>query len=178
MIKTYRPTSPGIRARKTLVREVDQVAPEKSLIKPLKGESGRNHGRISSRHKCRGAKKFYRIIDFKRNKHEIEATVTSIQHDPNRGPNIALLSYMDGEKRYILAPEGLAKGTKIVSGPKAEPNVGNALPLEIIPLGMAIHNIEINPGQGGQIARGAGNSAQILAKEGRYVSIKLPSGEV
>jgi large subunit ribosomal protein L2 len=178
MIKSYKPTSPGIRARRTLVREVDQVAPEKSLIKVKKGAVGRSHGRISSRHRQVGHKKHYRIVDFKRDKRNIEATVASVEYDPNRGPSIALINYADGEKRYILAPEGLKKGTKVISGENVEPVVGNALPLKNIPLGMAIHNIELNPGQGGQVARGAGNSAQILAKEGKYVNIKLPSGEV
>ncbi len=178
MIKKYKPTSAGIRTRKTLVREVDDVTPEKSLTIALKGHVGRNNGKISSRHRRRGAAKHYRIVDFKRGKHGIEATVSSIQYDPNRGPSIALLSYTDGEKRYILAPEGLQKGMKVVSGPDAEVAVGNNLPLERIPLGANVHNIEINPGRGGQIVRGAGNSAQILAKEGKYVNIKLPSGEV
>jgi large subunit ribosomal protein L2 len=178
MIKTYRPTSAGIRFRKTLVREVDYVKPEKSLTTPLKGPSGRSHGRVSSRHKQRGAKKLYRIIDFKRDKLNIPARVESIQYDPNRGPNIALLHYKDGEKRYILAPEGLQKEAIVVSGPAAEFNPGNALPLENIPLGMAIHNIELNPGSGGILVRGAGGSAQILAKEDKYVNVKLPSGEV
>ena len=178
MIKKYRPTSPGIRFRKTLVRGVDKVEPEKSLTIVKKGHVGRNGGRISSGHRQQGNRKQYRIIDFKRDKRDMEAVVESIQHDPNRGPNIALLNYPDGEKRYILAPEGLKAGMKVISGDNAEPNLGNELPLKNVPLGMAIHNLELNPGRGGQMARGAGNSAQILAKEGKYVNIKLPSGEV
>jgi len=178
MIKTYNPTSAGIRFRKTLVRDVDKVAPEKGLTSTISGAAGRNHGRISSRHKVRGVRKHYRIIDFKRDKRGIEARVDSIQYDPNRGPSIALLNYVDGEKRYILAPEGLLREAVVLAGDTAEPTVGNALPLERIPLGMQIHNIELNPGQGGVIVRSAGTGAQILAKEGKYVSIKLPSGEV
>jgi large subunit ribosomal protein L2 len=178
MIKNYKPTSPGIRFRKTLVKGVDKVVPEKSLTKPKKGAVGRNKGTISSRHRQTGARKHYRVIDFKRDKRDIPAVVATIENDPNRGPNIALLHYADGEKRYILAPEGLKHGMTVVAGETAEPTTGNALPLEKIPLGMPIHNIELNPGKGGQIARGAGNSALILAKEGNYVNIKLPSGEV
>lgn len=178
MIKKYKPTSAGIRQRKTLVRDIDDVAPEKSLTRNIKGAAGRTHGRITSRHKVRGSRKHYRVIDFKRDKKDIEATVAQIEYDPNRGPNIALLHYKDGEKRYILAPEGLKRGMAVLSGDLAEPMPGNALSLERIPLGSLIHNIELNPGQGGKIVRGAGNSAQILAKEGNYVTIKLPSGEV
>ena len=178
MIKTYRPTSAGIRFRKTLVREVEKVLPEKALRKVKKGHVGRNNGKISSRHRQQGHRKHFRLIDFKRDKREIQAKVASIQHDPNRGPNIALLAYYDGEKRYILAPEGLKKGMIVSAGESVEPAVGNALPLRNIPLGVAIHNIELSPGRGGQFVRGAGNSAQILAKEGKYVNIKLPSGEV
>lgn len=177
-IKTYKPTSPGIRFRKTLVKDVSTSVPPKALRTIKKGHVGRNNGKISIRFRSQGTKKYYRIIDFKRNKHDIEATVASLEHDPNRGPNIALLNYADGEKRYILAPEGLTVGAKVQSGPKAEISVGNALPLRNIPLGVAIHNIEINIGRGGQMARGAGNEASILAKEGNYVNIKLPSGEV
>ena len=178
MIKTYKATSAGIRFRKTLVKQVSKKRPEKRLTRVLNGTVGRNHGTISSRHRFQGAKKFYRLIDFKRDKKDIPAIVSAIEHDPNRGANIALLNYVDGEKRYILAPEGLQIGMKVSSGKTAEISVGNTLPLENIPLGMDVHNIEINPGQGGQMVRGAGNSAQILAKEGNYVNIKLPSGEV
>jgi large subunit ribosomal protein L2 len=126
----------------------------------------------------RGTKRRYRIVDFKRDKYEIPARVASIEHDPNRGPNVALLHYADGEKKYILAPSGLKEGMEVVSGEKVPPNVGNAMKLESMPLGIAIHNIELHPGKGGQMVRGAGNSAQILAKEGNYVNIRLPSGEV
>jgi len=178
MLKTYKPTSPGTRFRKTLVRDVDKKKPHKKLTTPLKGSVGRNKGRISSRHRQRGHKKHYRIVDFKRDKRDIPAKVFSIEHDPVRGPNVALLHYADGEKRYILAPEGLKKGMTVVAGEKAELKVGNALPLSKIPLGMPIHNVELHPGRGGQIARGAGNSTVIMAKEGKYVNLKLPSGEV
>ncbi len=179
MIKKYNPTSPGIRTRKTLVRShLTKKRPEKGLRKPLKGHVGRNNGRISVRFREQGAKKYYRIIDFKRDKTNIPAKVAAIEYDPNRGPDIALLHYADGEKRYILAPEGLQVGMQVVSGENAEPVVGNALPLRVIPLGFEIHNIELNPGKGGQIVRGAGTKAIILAKEGSFVNVKLPSGEV
>ncbi len=179
MIKKYRPVTPGTRHRKVIVhKEVTVSKPHKALIESSKGTVGRNHGRISSRHREQGHKKAYRIIDFKRGKHDIVASVATIEYDPNRGPNIALLHYADGEKSYILAPEGIKVGSKLVSGEKVEVAVGNALPLQNIPLGVLVHNIEINPGHGGQMARGAGNSALIMAKEGNYVSLKLPSGEV
>lgn len=178
MIKKYKPTSAGIRFKKTLVKKVHKGRGLKKLTTPLKGTVGRNKGRISTRHRQRGAKKHYRVIDFKRNKLGIEGKVERIEHDPNRGPDIALISYADGEKRYILAPEGLKIGDKIMSGPEASLDVGNALPLEKIPLSMKVHNVEINPGRGGQLGRGAGNAVVIMAKEGNYVNIKLPSGEV
>lgn len=178
MIKTYKPTSPGIRFRKTLVRGTDKVKSNKKLTKPLKGPSGRNSGRISTRHRQRGAKRHYRIIDFKRNKLDVPGKVASIEHDPNRGCNIALINYADGEKRYILAPEGLKKGMQVSAGEKAPLEVGNALPMGNIPLSTRVHNVEFNPGRGGQMARGAGNYATIMAKEGGYVNLKLPSGEV
>jgi len=178
MIKTYKPTSPGIRQRKTLVREVDDVKSLKKLTEPKKGPVGRNKGRISTRHRQRGAKRNYRIIDFKRNKHGIPGKVATIEHDPNRGCNIALINYADGEKRYILAPEGLQKGMEVVSGKGVPAELGNALPLVEIPLSTKIHNVELNPGRGGQIARGAGNYAIIMAVEGKYANVKLPSGEV
>ncbi|MFC1621947.1 50S ribosomal protein L2 [Patescibacteria group bacterium] len=178
MIKTYRPTSPGIRGRKTLVRDVDKKRPEKSLTRPLKGSVGRSKGRISTRHRQRGTKKFYRIIDFKRDKFDIPGKVAFIEHDPNRGCDIALINYADGEKRYILAPEGLKVGTEIMSGPKSPLSLGNALPIADIPVSTRIHNVELNPGRGGQMARGAGNYATIMAKESPYANIKLPSGEV
>lgn len=179
-IKTYRPTSAGTRFRKTLVRNntSNKSKPERSLLVRLTGAPGRSHGRISSMHKQAGNKKHYRVVDFKRDKKGISAKVASVEYDPNRGPSIALLHYADGEKRYILAPSGLEAGMSVMSGPEAELKVGNALPLAKIPLGMQIHNIELNPGRGGQMVRGAGNSAMIMAKEGNYVNIKLPSGEV
>lgn len=179
-IKKYRPTSPGVRTRKTLDKShlTKGKKAEKSLTKPLKGSVGRNKGRISVRYRERGSKKHYRVIDFKRNKLGIPAKVAAIEYDPNRGPDLALLHYKDGEKRYILAPEGLKEGMEVVAGPEAPLAPGNALPLQKIPLGFEVHNIELNPGKGGQIARGAGNKATLLAKEGKYVNIKLPSGEV
>ncbi len=178
MIKSYKPTSAGIRHRKTLTRDLTKTAPEKGLLTALKGPSGRSAGKISSRHRERGHKKMYRVIDFKREKFDIPAKVTAIEYDPNRGPNIALVCYADGEKRYILAPEGVTVGMILLSGESVEPKIGNAMPLKNIPLGMFIHNIELNPGGGGKMVRGAGNSAQLMAREGNYVNIKLPSGEI
>ena len=181
MLKKYKPTSAGIRFRKTLVREnstENKSKPLKSLTFPLNGAAGRSNGRISSRHKQRGNRKHYRIIDFRRDKRNIPAKVASIEHDPNRGSSIALLHYADGEKRYILAPRDLGIGAQVISGENAELKAGNALPMSKIPLGMEIHNVELSPGRGGQVARGAGNSAVIMAKEGDYVNLKLPSGEV
>jgi len=178
MLKSYNPTSPGLRQRKTLIREVDDVRPVRSLIREQKGAVGRSKGTVSSRHKQRGAKKFYRLIDFKRDKRGIPGIISSLEHDPNRGCNIALVNYVDGEKRYILAPEGLKKGMEVISGEKSPLEVGNSLPLAKIPLSTKIHNVEINPGRGGQMARGAGNYAIIMAAEGRYVNLKMPSGEV
>lgn len=178
MIKTYKPTSEGLRTRKTLVKKVSKERPLKSLTKGISGPAGRSKGKVSSRHKQRGAKKLYRIIDFKRDKFNIPAKVADIQDDPNRGPNIALLHYADGEKRYMLAPEGLEIGSTVTSGEKVDFTVGNALPLKNIPLGTPIHNIELTPKTGGILVKGAGNQAQIIAKEGRYVNVKLPSGEV
>ena len=178
MIKLYKPTSEGLRTRKSLIREVDTVAPLKSKTRVMKIAPGRSRGRISSRHKQRGAKKMYRVVDFKRDKYGIPAKVVTIEYDPNRGASIALLNYSDGEKRYILAPEGLEKGMEVISGETAEVSVGNSLPLNNIPLGVEIHNIEVNPNGGGIFVRGAGNYAQIMAKEGDIVNVKLPSGEV
>ena len=158
--------------------EVTKTTPEKSLLSPLKKSGGRgNTGRITSRHRGGGHKRMYRIIDFKRNKLVIPATVASIEYDPNRSCRIALLNYADGEKRYILAPDGIAVGTKLTSGPDSEIVVGNALPLKNIPLGTFVHNVELMPGRGGKIARSAGNSCQVMAKEGDFVTIKLPSSE-
>ena len=178
IMKTYRPTSEGLRGRKTVTYEVNEKRPEKSLTVPKKGAVGRTHGRITSNSRQQGAKKLYRIIDFKRNKHGIPATVKSIEYDPNRGPNIALLSYSDGEKRYILAPIGLKAGDIVSSGPEAQANLGNAMPLSNAPLGALIHNIELYPKGGGKLVRGAGLSAVLMAKEGDYGIIKLPSGEI
>ena len=179
MIKSYNPTSNGMRTRKTLVSTATRGQPEKSLIKALKGPAGRNNGRISSRHKQRGHKKYYRVVDFKRNKFDIPATVSALEYDPNRGPAIALLNYADGEKRYIVAPEGLKVGNKIMSSKDVlEMLPGNCMPLKNMPLSAQVHNVEINLGAGGQIIRGAGLYGTIMAKEGNYVNIKLPSGEV
>ncbi|MFH1295546.1 MAG: 50S ribosomal protein L2, partial [bacterium] len=175
----YKPTSEGRRRRKTLIKGVTKARPEKRLTKPLKGPAGRNSGKVSSRHRQRGHKKFYRVIDFKRDKYDIPATVTALEHDPNRGPTIALVCYADGEKRYILAPEGLKVGDKVLSSRSfVETSPGNATILKHIPLSAQVHNIEINQGAGGQLIRGAGNYGTIMAKEGNYVNIKLPSGEV
>ena len=159
--------------------EVTKFTPEKSLLDTLKRKAGRNSdGRITVRHRGGGAKRKYRIIDFKRDKDGIPAKVAGIEYDPNRSANIALLHYADGEKRYILAPYGLKDGDVVVSGPDVDIKVGNALPLQNIPLGTVIHNIELRPGNGGQLVRSAGNSAQLMAKEGKYAHIRLPSGEV
>ncbi|HLD50817.1 50S ribosomal protein L2 [candidate division WWE3 bacterium RIFOXYC1_FULL_40_10] len=178
MIKTYKPTSSGQRKRRTLVYSVDKVRPLKSKTRAIVGTAGRNNGTVSVRHKERGARRLYRQVDFKREKFNIPARVSTIEYDPNRGPNIALLVYADGEKRYILAPEGLEKDMVVVSGTEVEPKVGNTLPLSKIPLGMPIHNIELNPGAGAKIVRGAGNSAQVLSKEAGVVLVRLPSKEV
>lgn len=178
MIKTYNAYTSSIRTRKSLVRDVDKVKSHKPLTISIVGPKARSRGRVSMRHQSVGARKHYRIVDFKREKLGIPATVVSVEYDPNRGPSIALISYADGEKRYILAPEGLKVGTKVLSGENAVPEVGNAMPLRDVPLGAFVHNIELNPGQGGVLVRGAGNSAQILAKESGLVSLKMPSGEV
>lgn len=177
-MKTYTPTSEGQRARKSVVYEVDKVRPQKNLTRHLKGAVGRNSGRISSRFRQVGAKKLYRTVDFKRDNLGIEGTVRSIEYDPNRGPNIALIFYKNGEKRYILAPIGLKVGDKVASGKGLDATPGNCMPLLDIPLGAEIHNVEILPGGGGKLVRGAGLSATLIAKEGQYATIKLPSGEV
>jgi large subunit ribosomal protein L2 len=159
--------------------EITSTTPEKSLMTDLRKQGGRNHrGKVTVRHQGGGVKRAYRIIDFKRNKHGIPARVATIEYDPNRSARIALLHYVDGEKRYILAPQGLQVGDELMSGPQAEARVGNALPLANIPLGTQIHNIELRPGRGGQIVRSAGVSAQLLAKEGDYATLRLPSGEM
>jgi large subunit ribosomal protein L2 len=159
--------------------EITRTKPEKSLLAPLKQKAGRNNqGRITVRHRGGGHKQRYRIIDFKRDKQGIPATVSTVEYDPNRTARIALVIYADGEKRYILAPVGLKVGDAIMSGPTAEIRVGNALPIYRIPLGTQVHNIELQPGKGGQLVRSAGTSAQLLAKEGAYAQVRMPSGEV
>ena len=180
-IKTYNPYTPSRRAMTgSDFAEITKKTPEKSLLAPLKKHSGRNNqGKITVRHKGGGNRQKYRIVDFKRNdKDGIPATVIGIEYDPNRTANIALICYADGEKRYILAPEGLKDGQKIMNGPDAEIRVGNCLPLDKIPVGSSIHNIELYPGKGGQLVRSAGTDAQLMAKEGKYATIKLPSGEM
>ncbi len=178
-VRQYRPTSPGRRGMSvSKFEEITRGKPERSLLMPLTKTAGRNNrGRITTRHRGGGAKRQYRIIDFKRNKPGIPAKVVSIEYDPNRSANISLLQYVDGEKRYILAPSGLKVGDRLMSGPDAEIRVGNALPLRNIPTGTVIHNIELYPGRGGQMVRSAGGSAQLMAKEGDYAQVRLPSGE-
>ena len=179
-IKTYKPTSPGRRGMSvSTFEEITKTEPEKSLLAPLRKKAGRNvRGKITVRHRGGGHKRRYRLIDFKRDKFEIPARVTSIEYDPNRSARIALLTYVDGEKRYIIAPLGLMVGSVLMSGPEAEIRVGNALPLANIPVGIVIHNIELQQGRGGQLVRSAGTSAQLMAKEGKYAHVRLPSGEV
>ena len=179
-IKTYRPTSPGRRGMTvSTFEEITRTEPERSLLRPLRKRSGRNvYGRITVRHRGGGHKRQYRLIDFNRDKVGISARVGSIEYDPNRSARIALLTYADGEKRYIIAPLGLQVGDQVMSGEDAEIRVGNALPLERIPLGTLVHNIELYPGRGGQMVRSAGTSAQVLAKEGEYVTLRLPSAEM
>ena len=179
-IKSSKPTSPGKRFQTTSTFEdVTRKKPEKSLLRPLNKKGGRNsNGRITSRHKGGGHKRAYRLIDFKRDKDGIPAKVAFIEYDPNRSANIALLHYVDGEKRYILSPKNLSVGDTLVSGEGSEIRIGNALPLKVIPLGTHVHNIELNIGHGGQMARGAGSYCQLMAKEGKYAQVKLPSGEV
>jgi large subunit ribosomal protein L2 len=179
-IKVYKPTSPGRRGMTgATFEEITSTEPERSLLRPLRKRSGRNtYGRITVRHRGGGHKRQYRLIDFKRDKVGIPARVRSIEYDPNRSARIALLVYADGEKRYIVAPLGLQVGDTVMSGDSAEIRVGNALPLTNIPLGTLVHNIELHPGRGGQMVRSAGTSAQVLAKEGDYVTLRLPSGEM
>jgi large subunit ribosomal protein L2 len=179
-VKKVKPTSPGRRAQSyTSFDEITSTTPEKSLLRAIKKTGGRNvHGRITCRHRGGGHKRHYRVIDFKRDKIGIPAKVATIEYDPNRSSRIALLHYADGEKRYILAPVNLKVGDTVVSGPEADIKPGNTLPLINIPLGTHIHNIELHLGKGGQIVRSAGTYAQLMAKEGRYALIKLPSGEV
>ena len=179
-IKKYKPTSNGRRNMTSSdFAEITTSTPEKTLLQPLKNNAGRNNnGRITVRHQGGGHKRQYRVIDFKRNKDNVVATVQTIEYDPNRSANIALVHYTDGVKAYILAPKGLEVGMTIVSGPDADIKIGNALPLENIPVGTVIHNIEMKPGKGGQLIRSAGTSAQVLGKEGKYVLVRLNSGEV
>lgn len=179
-IKKYKPTTPGRRGMSSLTfEEITKTKPERSLTAPLKSKGGRNNtGRITTRHQGGGHKRAYRIIDFKRNKDNIPATVKAIEYDPNRTCNIALLAYADGEKRYILAPKGLTVGMKVISGPEADIKVGNAAELRNMPEGTIVHNVELKPGKGGQMARAAGASAQILGIEDKYVTLRLTSGEV
>ena len=179
-IKTYNPYTPSRRNMTgSDFAEITKTTPEKSLTTSLKKNAGRNNqGKITVRHQGGGNRRKYRIIDFKRRKDGIPATVIGIEYDPNRTANIALICYADGEKAYILAPAGLTDGMKVMNGPEAEVRVGNCLPLENIPVGTQIHNIELYPGRGGQLVRSAGNSAQLMAKEGKYATLRLPSGEM
>ncbi len=179
-IKKYKPTSPARRGMTVLVdREISDKAPEKSLVEPLKRSGGRNvHGRITARHRGGGHKRKYRTIDFRRHKLGVRAKVAAIEYDPNRSSRIALLNYLDGEKRYILAPLGLKVGEFVISDDVADVHPGNCMPLKNVPLGTQVHNVELRPGKGGQIVRSAGGSAQVMAKEGKYVQLRLPSGEV
>ena len=179
-IKNYKPMTNGTRGMSKLVNEeITTSTPEKSLVVTLKKNGGRNNqGRITVRHQGGGAKRKYRVIDFKRDKYDVIGTVATIEYDPNRSANIALINYMDGEKRYIIAPKGLKVGDKIVSGENSDIKVGNALPIGNIPEGTLVHNIELNPGKGASLVRSAGASAQILGREGKYTLIRLTSGEV
>ena len=179
-IKKYKPTSNGRRNMTSSdFAELTTSTPEKSLLAPLKNNAGRNNnGRITVRHQGGGHKRQYRLVDFKRNKDDVVATVKTIEYDPNRSANIALIHYEDGIKSYILAPKGLKVGMTLVSGPNADIKLGNTLPLENIPVGTVIHNVELKPGKGGQLIRSAGTSGQVLGKEGKYVLVRLNSGEV
>ena len=179
-IKTFNPYTPSRRAMTMLDKsEITKDTPEKSLVVSKKKTAGRNaQGKITVRHHGGGSRRKYRIIDFKRRKDDIPATVKSIEYDPNRTANIALICYADGEKAYILAPVGLKVGMTVMNGENADPKVGNCLPLSAIPVGTEIHNIELYPGKGGQLVRAAGNSAQLMAKEGKYAILRLPSGEM
>jgi len=179
-VKEHKPTTPGQRTHTSLDRSgLDEKRPEKRLTVPAKSKAGRNvKGRITARHRGGGHKRRIRIVDFRRDKDDIEAKVGAIEYDPGRSAHLALLHYADGEKRYILAPEGLAKGDTVVSGESAPIRPGNCLPLGRIPIGAVVHNVELQPGRGGQLARGAGSTAQIAAREGKYVHLRLPSGEV
>ncbi len=179
-IKKYKPTTPGLRGMTVSdFSEITKKTPEKALTKKNHNRAGRNNkGRITVRHQGGGAKRKYRVIDFKRNKDGVPATVKAIEYDPNRSANIALLFYADGEKRYIIAPNDIKVGDVISSGPEADIKPGNALPLENIPVGTMVHNVELKAGKGAQMARSAGTFAQLMAKEGNYVTLRLPSGEM
>ncbi len=179
-LKVYRPTSPGRRGMSgSTFEEITKSRPEKSLVKPLKKRGGRNNqGRMTVRHRGGGAKRRLRIIDFRRDKAGVPGRVAAVEYDPNRSANIALIYYADGEKRYILAPQGLKVGDTVKAGGDAEIKLGNALPMRLIPSGTMLHNIEMMKGRGGQMVRSAGASAQLMAKEGRYVLLRLPSGEM
>ena len=179
-VKRFRPVTPTLRGTvRPTFEEITTSTPEKSLLEPLKKHAGRNmYGRITVRHQGGGTKRKYRVIDFKRNKDGIPATVKTIEYDPNRSAYIALLSYADGEKRYILAPLGLTVGQVVTSGTGSEIKVGNAMPMADMPVGTVIHNIEMQPGKGGQMARSAGEAARLVAKEGTRATLKLPSGEM
>jgi len=179
-IKKFKPITPGTRFRSVVVSpEITRKGPERSLTEPLTSSGGRNHhGHITVRRRGGGHKRRYRVIDFKRNKHGVPGRVAEIEYDPNRSANIALIHYADGEKRYILHPRGLAVGSEIVSGSGSDIKVGNALPLGEVPLGSTVHNVELKPGKGGQMARSAGSGVQVMAKEGDYVTLRLPSTEV
>lgn len=179
-VKGFKPYTPSRRQMTvSTFEEITKTTPERSLLSPLSKKAGRNnYGRLSVRHQGGGHKRQYRLIDFKRNKDNIPAKVASIEYDPNRSANIALLHYLDGHKAYILAPNGLKVGQVIVSGPDSDIKVGNALPIKNIPVGTLLHNIEMKPGKGGQLVRSAGGSAQLMAKEGSYATLRLPSGEM
>jgi large subunit ribosomal protein L2 len=179
-IRRYKPTSPGRRFQTvSTFEDISSTTPERRLLRPLKKTGGRNnHGRITSRHRGGGHKRRYRVIDFKRKKDDVSAKVAAIEYDPNRSARVALLHYADGEKRYILAPVGLHVGDTVMSGPQADIRPGNAMALQDMPLGSTIHNIELSPGKGGQLVRGAGTSAQLMAREGDYAQIRLASGEM
>jgi large subunit ribosomal protein L2 len=179
-VRSYKPTSPGRRFQTvSTFEEITSVIPERSLLRPLKKTGGRNNlGRVTSRHRGGGHKRRYRVIDFKRTKDGVPAKVASIEYDPNRSARVALLHYVDGEKRYILAPAGLRVGDTVMSGPQADIRPGNTLALQDMPLGMTIHNVELHPGKGGQLVRGAGTAAQLMAREGQYAQIRLASGEM
>jgi large subunit ribosomal protein L2 len=179
-VKVYKPTTPGLRGMTGYTfEEITKSEPERSLVRSRHSNAGRNSiGRITVRHRGSGSRRLTRIVDYKRNKLDITARVAAIEYDPNRTSRLALLYYVDGEKRYMIAPVGLKVGDTVISGAQAEIRVGNALPLASIPVGTTIHNIELQPGKGGQLVRSAGGSAQLLAKEGEYAQVRMPSGEV